>query len=232
MLPFVKILAHKEHFNQRWATPSYGGHDPAASSFLPGCFCRPWRGRHHGPADVKAWMTLNVVITQRGSAAGFHANDRQGCYTCELQCQRQQQAGTFTAWLSQKAAALIQTNTFGCSFGSRRLNWPPVCASSSVFYCSFTTEISPLWDQIKVFLFIFVVYRYRRCPDTTPRRRYGNACPACFGKSVHLQLHGWLSPLPFCLAAFLWKQTAENTLSCRAASAAEAWRKKRAAKQL
>lgn len=36
MLAFVKILAHKEHFNQRWATQSYGGHDPAASSFLPG----------------------------------------------------------------------------------------------------------------------------------------------------------------------------------------------------
>lgn len=115
-------------------------------------FCRPWRGGHHGPADVKAWMALNFVITQRGSAAGFHANDRQGCYTCELRCQRQQQAGTFTAWLSQKAAALIQTNTFGCSFGSRRPNWPPVCASSWVFYCSFTTEISPLWGQIKVFL--------------------------------------------------------------------------------
>lgn len=43
----------------------------------------------------------------------------------------------FLAMVGGKAAALIQTNLFGCSFGSRRLNWLPV-AASSVFYCSLT----------------------------------------------------------------------------------------------
>lgn len=35
MLPFVKVLVHKAHFSQGWATYSYGGRNPSASSFLP-----------------------------------------------------------------------------------------------------------------------------------------------------------------------------------------------------
>lgn len=159
MLVLVKVLVRKEHFNQGGASQSCGGHDLTTSSFLRGLqplLDNTERDRLRLASTLTAKVATPVQTDI--SASWFASWARKSCFSFRL-------IG-LDAVFAQCSCAFVL-----CSFAQEKLNWPPVLGSSSVFFCSFTKEISPLWDQIKVFLFLFYsrVSGYHAAPSVRQR---------------------------------------------------------------